>query len=94
MEIGLGGEEKSPKRRERRGLNPCFSGNRFGRDSVLIGEWKDVRLNPCFSGNRFGRMKLRKPIHNETQSLNPCFSGNRFGSSQCLVLSAALAVRS
>ena len=38
-----------------RGLNPCFSGNRFGRLMFpRNGSPSITCLNPCFSGNRFG----------------------------------------
>ena len=40
-------------------LNPCFSGNRFGRtEEINAVDHATVGLNPCFSGNRFGRPHL------------------------------------
>ena len=62
-------------------LNPCFSGNRFGREDLLgrtVGN--NGCLNPCFSGNRFGSEGRIDPFVSAIEGcLNPCFSGNRFG---------------
>ena len=81
VEIGLGVEKCFFVNGDPRGcLNPCFSGNRFGRWSLLVSFLQFLdSLNPCFSGNRFGSPSLKTKKVNFT-SLNPCFSGNRFGS--------------
>ena len=49
--------------KNRMSLNPCFSGNRFGRlirsgsESIM-----SLSLNPCFSGNRFGSFRGSIPV--------------------------------
>ena len=54
MEIGLGVCTYQSCRCSYHGLNPCFSGNRFGRFTDVNDSGDEIGLNPCFSGNRFG----------------------------------------
>ena len=57
MEIGLGVCTYQSCRCSYHGLNPCFSGNRFGRFTDVNDSGDEIGLNPCFSGNRFGSKK-------------------------------------
>ena len=59
VEIGLGGIRSRVTSTCAISLNPCFSGNRFGRFAArLVLVATVVGLNPCFSGNRFGRVVI------------------------------------
>ena len=60
MEIGLGDMKALWAMLEvNYSLNPCFSGNRFGRFRTTTVIDALISLNPCFSGNRFGRVRTR-----------------------------------
>ena len=63
-----------------KGLNPCFSGNRFGSYGIIgVNVFFSIVLILVLVEIGLGDDKVAERAIAVEDGLNPCFSGNRFG---------------